>query len=75
MPGDANISGIDGGEEIENYLYNGSLVYIYRTENSIFTEFSIEKSDTVYSYSVISYQGNEYELKELTNDIIDKENR
>lgn len=75
MPGDANVSGIAGAEEIGNYLYNGSLVYIYRTDDAIFTEFSIERSDTVYSYSVISYQGNEYELKELTNDIITRENR
>lgn len=75
MPGDANISGIADAEETGNYLYNGSLVYIYRADDAIFTEFAIEKNNTVYSYSIISYQGNEYELKTLTNDIIDKENR
>lgn len=53
MPGDTDISGMYGGEKIEEYTLNDSLVEVYRfAENTVYAIWSCEDAGTVYSHSV-----------------------
>ena len=52
-PGDKDISGIYGGEKLEEYTLEGSLVEIYRyAENTVYAVWSCEDAGTVFSHSV-----------------------
>lgn len=52
QPGDADISGIYGGEKIEEYILDNSLVEVYKLENTIYAVWSCEDAGTVFSHSV-----------------------
>lgn len=52
-PGDKDISGIYGGEKLEEYKLENSLVEIYRyAENTVYAVWSCEDAGTVFSHSV-----------------------
>ena len=52
-PGDKDISGIYGGEKLEEYTIENSRVEVYRyAENTVYAVWSCEDADTVFSHSV-----------------------
>jgi hypothetical protein len=50
--GDSDISGIFGGEEIDAYTLNESLVQIYKYENTVYALWTCSNAGVMYSHSV-----------------------
>ncbi len=73
-PGDKDISGIYGGEKLEEYQYADSLVEIYQCEDTFYATWACEDAGTVFSHSVAIGTG-EFDaadiLKTLVKDIED----
>lgn len=72
--GDKDISEISEAEKIEEKLYNGIMVEYFNTPSQVFSCFSIESKEGVYSYSIIVEEASGVrKLTSLTEEIIDSE--